>query len=200
MSRNKYVKDYRLAHYVDEHGKIRTETYYVGGNYNFTVPDAQVRSSAIRLAVICAVCWLSWIAVLVPQTAVVMHRYYFSVQFVACAVPLWLMSEVAFIALRSKSPVRHREADKLSKGMFLRALFAVIFSSASVVGLIVALALNASEFNPADYFAAGFTVLLCAASVYAFTLRKAFPTEQEKKEPEPEPEEDPDPQEETPAE
>lgn len=175
MSRNKYVKDYRLEPTVDEKGKIRTKAVYVGGEYDYDLDPGTVSRSRRVLVSASVLGWIAFISALIPKTAL-FRSLYFALPFAFCALPLFLVSETALLDTRNVPPLEHRTADRLSAGLTYRAVLFLLFSAASVVGYAVWMVLNFRSAVPADA-APGVSsalLLVCAAAVFA--VRKKFST------------------------
>ena len=77
MSRNKYVKDYRLEPSVTEKGKIKTKVRYVGGEFDFDRDRETVARSGRVLLYSSVLGWIAFIAALIPKTSV-MRTLFFS--------------------------------------------------------------------------------------------------------------------------
>ena len=173
MSRNKYIKDYSLTNTVDESGRIRTGAHYIGDYYVFASPAEKVAVRSRVLAAFCAAGWLFWLLALLPSTAV-MHLPYFSVPYALCAVPLWLVSDIAVRALRARPPYDHKAADKLSSGLRFRSVVASVVPAAAVIGYAVAAFLQGSGFGIADYFALVSACAVYACGICSLVLRGSF--------------------------
>lgn len=175
MSRNKYIKDYQLNRYVDEKGKLRTSTYYVGDRFVFSRDESMVKRDSKILLASCAVGWLGFVASLFPVTKL-LHLAYFSLPFVLVALPLWLVSEVAVSLLTAKSPYEHKQSDKFTKGLKARSIFLLILASLLLVGWVVALVLDWGDLTPTDIIPSLSTLLIFVSSVVIFLKRNSFPT------------------------
>ena len=175
MSRNKYVKDYRLEPTVNEKGKIRTKAVYVGGEYDYDLDRETVRRSGRVLASASVLGWIAFVAALVPKTSV-LRSLYFALPFAFCALPLFLVSETALFDARKEPPLEHRTADRLSAGIVFRSVLFLVFSAASVVGYAVSVIRNFRSAVPADIVAGVSSALLLVCAVAVFAVRKKFST------------------------
>ena len=171
MARNKYVKDYRLIENIDERGRVRTETEYIGDHY-FFVHGSAAREKKIAL-ILCVVGWIAFVLALTPSSAG-MRKMYVSLPFAFAALPLGMLTEAAIAALRAKEPMEHYQADKLQNSYPPRALATAILPGAALIGEIVLFFLDREGMLPGDavFFICG-TVLVCCG-VVCFARRKGL--------------------------
>ena len=166
MAVDKYSKDYRLVDSVDDRGRIRTETEYVGERYDFTAGETAARAAARKMAVFCLLAWLSFFAALFLPSAA-MKTLYAALPCAFTALPLWHLSAAVWTALRVKLPFVHKDADRLNLRLPAAAAFAVILPGFAILGELVSLLFARPEVLVGDWvFLAGnglclFFVLLC---------------------------------------
>ena len=159
MAIDRYTKDYRLKDSIDERGRIRTEMEYIGKDYVFSSGLKTARNTGKRLSFLCAVSWLSFFAALsLPSTAG--HALYALLPCVFLALPLWLLSTVAFSALQVKEPFAHREADRFTMRLPAAGTFAAVLSFAAVLGGAGCLVLGNNPALPGDWVFLG-SNLIC---------------------------------------
>ena len=175
MSRNKYVKDYRLEPSVTEKGKIKTKVRYVGGEFDFDRDRETVARSGRVLLYSSVLGWIAFISALIPKTSV-MRTLFFSLPFAFCALPLFLISELALFDSRREPPLEHRTADRLSAGLVFRTVLFLVFSAASVVGYAVSMIMNFRSAVPLDAVPGVSSALLLFCALAAFAVRKKFST------------------------
>lgn len=167
MTVNKYVGDYRLVEDVDERGRIKTTTEYIGDDYFYLADAADVRRARIAVCVAVAVAWAAWVAALVPASSCMRHMQV-SLPFAFGAVPLFMLSGVAFQIARRREPLERRHVDRIANRYP---------ASCAIFGLLVALAFVAAivsdavggTFIPADaaFMACAATDVLMALLVYS---------------------------------
>ena len=170
MSRNKYVKDYRLEPSVTEKGKIKTKVRYVGGEFDFDRDRETVARSGRVLLYSSVLGWIAFIAALIPKTSVMRTLIAF------CALPLFLICELALFDSRREPPLEHRTADRLSAGLVFRTVLFLVFSAASVVGYAVSMIMNFRSAVPLDAVPGLSSALLLFCALAAFAVRKNFST------------------------
>ncbi len=159
MAIDRYSKDYRLTDSVDARGRIHTETEYIGQHYVFGTGQEKARAAGKKLAVLCALAWLGFLAALYPSS-LAGRTLYASLPCAFSALPLWLLSTVAVTALRVREPFVHRDADRFNLRLPSAAVFTCVFAAAAVLGGILALVLAESAVSMEDgVFLAG--NLLC---------------------------------------
>ncbi|MBQ9664205.1 MAG: hypothetical protein IJV40_13740 [Oscillospiraceae bacterium] len=133
MAIDRYTKDYQLKDSVDERGRIHTETEYIGKYYVFSSGVQSARTAGKRLALLSGLSWFSFLSALsFPSTTG--HTFYALLPCVFLALPLWLLSTVAFSALRVKEPFIHREADRFSLRLPAAATVASVLSFLAILG------------------------------------------------------------------
>ena len=166
MAVDKYSRDYRLIDSVDDRGRIRTETEYIGENYRFQEGEEAARSAARRMALFCALAWLSFVAALFLPSAA-MKTLYAALPCAFTALPLWLLSSAVVTALRVRVPFVHRDADRLNFRLPATAVFSALFPAFAIVGELLSLLFARPAVLPGDWvFLAGnglclLFVLLC---------------------------------------
>ena len=149
MARNKYVKDYRLVESVDERGRIRVESEYIGRYYVFRADAPTISAEKKRLGALCAVSWLTYIGAMIPISAA-MRTYYISLPFVLAALPLGMLSASVAALPTDGSPMVHSTADKIANSLPPRALFAALLSALAFAAQLVRLAFTRKGLWPGD--------------------------------------------------
>ena len=172
MAIDRYTRDYRLKDSLDERGRIHTEMEYIGKDYVFASGLESARDAGKRLALLCGFSWLAFFAALsMPSTAG--HTLYALLPCIFLAIPLWLLSTVAFTALRVKEPFAHREADRFILRLPAAATFTMVLSLAAVLGGAGCLVFGKNAVLPGDWvFLAGNLVcFVCAILGKKLTVR-----------------------------
>ena len=173
MARNRYVKDYRLLESVDERGRIRVETQYIGSYYAFAADARTVRREKRQLIAVCAVGWAGFIAALLPVSEA-MHTAYAALPFAFAALPLGLLTAAAFSIPTDGRLMERRTAEKLENSLPPRALFTAALPLLSLLGLLVRLLFGRGGLRSGDaVFALGAAVLAAAGGI-AFSRRGRF--------------------------
>ncbi len=175
MSKRKYIKDYRLNEYISENGRVSSETEYIGGDYRFSAPMERVRRSA-RLALgLSAISWACF-AVLVCVEGSAMRIMYAALPFAFTALPLFLMTRSAVLALRAGEKLRHDEADRIGHTMPAAALWAMLLPGIACLGCALTCAFGAADWDPL-FLALSAVMAACGAA--AFSRRADFATEKQ---------------------
>lgn len=133
MSRNRYVKDYRLVENVNERGRIKTTYEYIGEDYYFAADAGTVHAARKRLAVVCLIAWIAFIGALLP-VSVAGHTLYVTLPFAAAAWPLGLLTGVGISLFHAREPLEHRHADRIENRYPASAVFVLMLSTASLIG------------------------------------------------------------------
>ena len=171
MAKNKYAKDYAATEYTDSKGKTRKGYAYVGKKYHYTDP-LKAEAAKKPLAAALAAGWVSCVGAMVPNSGA-MHALYIALPFAACLVPLMVVTDAAFYAMRGKDPFETRYFDKLNNNFPAACAILCMFVIFSLIGELTVL-FGGKGRMPADlWFLLGAGVLLFAAG-YMFSLRKAF--------------------------
>ena len=119
----KYARDYRLSDTVDERGRIRTETEYVGGAYGYADRDAP--KTLKKLTLLSAIAWGLTLLPLFPSST--------------AGLSIWVMLPWIFLLI----PLW-----RLSSGLW--SLRGAILAGLSLIGEIVALLLPGAKVHPGD--------------------------------------------------
>ena len=173
MAIDRYSKDYRLIDSVDERGRIRTETKYIGEGYVFQKGLDCARGAGKRLAVLCVISWLAFLAALYfPSIA--SRSFYAVLPCAFLALPLWFLSAVAVTSFRVKEPFIHRDADRFTLRLPAAAVFAAVLSAAAVLGAALALGLRAQAPLGGDWVFLGGNLICFVCALLCHRLRDAF--------------------------
>lgn len=170
MSRNRYVRDYRLVETVDERGRIKSDYEYIGAPYRFAGEKAAVaRVKRLALA-LCPVLWLLYLGAMLPQSFA-MRTIWVSLPFVFTAPALGVMTDIICSVCLAKEPMEHRFADKLNNRLPPAALAGAFLSGAALLGQLVRLLLGGDR-RGGDWVFLVCAALLCGGCLAAFGLRK----------------------------
>ena len=173
MSRNKYVKDYRLLESVDERGRVRVEYEYIGRYYEFTGGTDTARAGKKRVLRLCALCWAAFFAALIPVSTA-MHTVYVSLPFAFSALPLGMLSASALSIPAGEKLMEHRTADALENALPPRALFAALLSGTALAAQAVRLIVTRDPVWPGDAVFLAAAAAMTAGAAAAFSERKKF--------------------------
>lgn len=174
MSRNRYVRDYRLVETVDSRGRIRTDYEYIVETYVFLKSDREVRRAKRRVWLCCALGWIGCIGAMLPESNA-MRTLWIALPFVFSILPLALLTGMALQDLRAAQPFEHRWADRLENRypactFLLTALAALAF----LLGGISALVRQALTKGDIAFLAGAGTLAICAC--VCFRQRGSFGT------------------------
>ena len=172
MARNKYVRDYRLVENIDERGRVRTETEYIGDSYFFVRPTDAAREKKIALA-LCAAGWIAFVLALTPNSAA-MRTVYVALPFAFTALPLGMLTELAISTALAREPLEHYQADKLENSYPPRAMATALLPGIALIGQAVRWILGPGGMGWGDVvFTVCAAVVVCCGAL-AFTRRKGL--------------------------
>ena len=176
MARDKYIKDYRLLESVDGRGRLRVDYEYIGAYYRFAAGSAAALKAGRRALALCALGWTAFFSALVPPSTA-MRTIYVSLPFAFSALPLGMLTALAFSARKAAEPMEHPLADQLTNAYPPRALFTAILPGTALLGEGIRLLTGPGDLLPGDgIFALGaLTLTICGA--LAFAGRKALAAE-----------------------
>ena len=164
MSRNRYVKDYRLVENVNERGRIKTTYEYIGEDYYFAADAGTVHAARKRLAVVCLIGWIAFIGALLP-VSVAGHTLYVTLPFAAAAWPLGLLTGVGISLFHAREPLEHRHADRLENRAPACTFFVALLGGVALIGEAVN-ALRGAELLPGDGVFAVCAAVLVACAIF----------------------------------
>ena len=140
MAVDKYSRDYRLIDSVDSRGRIHTETEYIGENYGFVKGESTARAAAKKMIIFCFFAWLAFLAALsLPSSA--MKTLYVALPCAFTALPLFLLCSSVLTAVRAKTPIVHRDADRINFRLPAAAFFSALFPAFAILGETLSLLL-----------------------------------------------------------
>ena len=177
MAIDRYSKDYRLIDSVDGRGRIRSGTEYIGAYYVFASGLDIARRAGKRLTLLCALAWLGFLAALYPPSTAG-RTLYAVLPCAVTALPLWLLSTVAYTALRAGEPLIHRDADRFSLRLPSAAVFTAVLSAGAFLGGVLSILFGGNGMLPGDWvFLAGMLLvfscaLLCRRQVRPLAVKK----------------------------
>ena len=174
MSRNKYIRDYRLVETIDEGGRIRTGTEYIGPEYRYAGDAASVDRARRTARVQCAAGWIAYFLGLLPNS-VPMRTIWVSMPYIFAAVPLALVTGTVFSAPAGNGSLEHRQADRLENRYPPASLATAVLAGISLPGTLIAV-LRAGAGSSADAVFALCAAALCAVGIVLFIKRRSFAT------------------------
>lgn len=164
MISRKYNNDYRLTEAVTKTGRIRMDAVYVGAWFDYTD-----RAAAARARLVLGVCalagWAMFVGALFPMSGA-SRLFYVVLPFVFAALPLWTVTETAFLALTKKPPMIHSDADRLLTRMPKACLPGMILCGVPLLGELGTLLFAPEKLNRGDIVFCA----LCAGLFAVFAL------------------------------
>lgn len=148
MSRNRYVSDYRIMESVDARGRIRTGYEYVGKPWVYASDAATVRRARRIIAACAAAGWVAYFTALLPMSTAG-RTWYSCLPFIFAALPLGLVSALAWPLYREKPPFEHRHADRVNNRGPAYSFFVTLLSGIALLGEAVSF-LRGAELLPGD--------------------------------------------------
>lgn len=163
MAIDRYSKDYRLKDSVDERGRIRTETEYIGPHFVFREGVRSARTAGKKAVLFSALAWFGFLAALYPDSDVG-HAAYAVLPCALLALPLWMLSAVAVLALRVKEPFTRKEQERFTVRFPGTAVAVIALSGLAILGGAICLLVREPQRPAADaVFFAGNILCLCSA-------------------------------------
>ena len=178
MVSTKYTSDYRLENVVDPRtGKLVTKAVYRGDWFCFEKPAALVRQRKILFTILVGLITAAFIGALLltginerNQDMIAIEKYYVIIPFVGLMFPIFFMGTAAVRMWRATDKVTREHRDKISDRFAATGISAAILSGVSVIGHIVSWAINGETVT--DMIFLGITLIILAASLVIFLLRK----------------------------
>ncbi len=170
MSRNRYVKDYRLVETVSESGRIKTSYEYIGREYVFAGDPKQVaRDKKIALA-LCPLLWALFIGAMIPRSEAT-RSLYILLPYAFTAIALGVMSDILFSVCFAKPPLEHRYADRMNNRFPPAALGAAFLPGLALIAQLLRIAIKGGMLA-GDWVFIACAALLTAGSLFLFGFRK----------------------------
>lgn len=165
MAGRKYVRDYRLVETMDERGRIRVETEYLGAYYVFAAGTKAAAAGKRRLLALCSLGWAGYLAALSFSSAAI-RTVYVALPFVFTALPLWLLTALALSVRTDGKPMERAAAEKLSGGLAPRAGFAAALPAAALLGEAIVFFTRRAAIRPGDlgFVCGALLAALCGAA------------------------------------
>ena len=178
MVSTKYTSDYRLENVVDPRtGKLVTKAVYRGDWFCFEKPAALVRQRKILFTILVGLITAAFIGALLltginerNQDMIAIEKYYVIIPFVGLMFPIFFMGTAAVRMWRATDKVTREHRDKIGDRFAATGISAAILSGVSVIGHIVSWAINGETVT--DMIFLGITLIILAASLVIFLLRK----------------------------
>ena len=166
MARKKYARDYRLSDTLDERGRIRTETEYIGAFYRFS-EYAAARTALKRMLLFSSLGALCFFLSLLPRSTASLTLYVM-LPYLFTALPFGLLI-TSLLRLRSMGErLDHRSADLANERVPGCCFWLMLLPALSLLGELTALTLCRKAFLPGDglflagALGVGICGLLCA--------------------------------------
>lgn len=170
MSRNRYVKDYRLVETVSESGRIKTSYEYIGKEYVFAGEAGQVaRDKKIALA-LCPLLWALFIGAMIPRSEAT-RSLYIILPYAFTAIALGIATDILFSVCLAKPPMEHRYADRMNNRFPPAALGAAFLPGLSLFAQLLRIIIKGGML-PGDWVFIACAALLTAGGCRLFGLRK----------------------------
>ncbi len=175
MSRNKYVKDYRLEQTISQKGRIKTGYSYIGLPYFFISDGESVARRKKTASAALVLSWLSFVAALIPRSAATKTAYVI-IPFLLSAFALLSLTDTAFTAFPAREPLEHRHADKLGTKLPAASIIGAALTAGSLIAMAVAFFTGSLDPMTGDAVFAGCALIALLSEVYIFASRKQFRT------------------------
>lgn len=162
MAGKKYTKDYHLTDTLDERGRIRTETTYIGSFYRFAAGAAAAGKALKRMLFLSALGALCFLVSLLPRSTASLAMYVM-LPYLFTALPLGLLL-TALLRLRGMGErLDHRAADQANDRVPGCCLWLLILPGVSLLGEGIALTVGRGDFLAGDavFLAGALGVWLC---------------------------------------
>lgn len=178
MVSTKYTSDYRLENVVDPRtGKLVTKAVYRGDWFCFEKPAALVRQRKILFTILVGLLAAAFIGALLltginerNQDVIAIEQYYVIIPFVGLMFPIFFMGTAAVRMWRATDKVTREHRDKIGDRFAATGISAAILSGVSAIGHIVSWAINGETVT--DMIFLGITLMILAASLAIFCLRR----------------------------
>ncbi len=178
MVSTKYTSDYRLENVVDPRtGKLVTKAVYRGDWFCFEKPAALVRQRKILFTILVGLLAAAFIGALLltginerNQDVIAIEQYYVIIPFVGLMFPIFFMGTAAVRMWRATDKVTREHRDKIGDRFAATGISAAILSGVSAIGHIVSWAINGETVT--DMIFLGITLMILAASLAIFFLRR----------------------------
>ena len=141
MARGRYKADYRLVETLDERGRVRTVTEYMGKPYRFTDGVISVRKRLVKVALAVLLGWIAFVWGFVPDS-VLSRSSYIALPRAFGAIPLMLITDTAFSAFTWKEPFERRQADKINEVLPASCGGLMVLSALVIITGIIRLAVS----------------------------------------------------------
>ena len=169
MAGKKYARDYRLSDTLDERGRIRTETEYIGALYRFVQGNAAAQASIRQMLVFTGLGALCFLLSLLPRSTASLTLYVM-LPYLFTALPLGLQLSALLRLRRLGESLDHRAADQANERIPGCCLWLLILPAVSLAGEAIALTFGHGAFLPGDgLFLAG---AVCVAGCGWLSSRK----------------------------
>ena len=167
MARKRYIKDYRLVETMDARGRIQTSYEYIGPAYGYVLGPEAVRREKRRVLRLLVLGWLAFVGALLPD-ARAMHGAYVALPFVFTALPLGLLTDLAFTAMPKSEPLRHQQADLLANRYPPAALWTAILPGIALAGMLVRLLVTGdAAWGDGVFAACALALIACGGVLYS---------------------------------
>lgn len=178
MVSTKYTSDYRLENVVDPRtGKLVTKAVYRGDWFCFEKPAALVRQRKTLFTILVGLLAAAFIGALLltginerNQDVIAIEQYYVIIPFVGLMFPIFFMGTAAVRMWRATDKVTREHRDKIGDRFAATGISAAILSGVSAIGHIVSWAINGETVT--DMIFLGITLMILAASLAIFFLRR----------------------------
>ena len=147
MSYRKYLKDYRIDAQLDEKGRLKPETVYIGGQYTLR-PHISANDKRLILAA-SILSWPALVGALTPITKASQVTYII-IPFAFSALPLFLVTQAAIALIREDESMTRKKAETISRRLPSNSLFMAILTGAAFLGLIFNAFIKWNEMLPGD--------------------------------------------------
>ena len=141
MAGKKYTRDYRLIDSVDECGRIRTDTEYIGAYYRFAAGYETALAAQKRMGLFSRLAALCFLLSLLPRSTA-SFTLYVTLPYLFTALPLALLLTTLYRLRCLGERLDHRAADQSNDHIPGRCFASFLLPALAIVGEAVALLLG----------------------------------------------------------
>ena len=149
MAGKKYTRDYRLNDSLDERGRIRTETEYIGVYFRYAAGADAARGACGRMLCLTGGAAACFVLSLLPRSTASLTLYVM-LPYLFTALPIGLLL-AALLRLRGRGErLDHRAADQANDRVPGCCLWLMLLPGVSLLGEGIALTFGRAAFLPGD--------------------------------------------------
>jgi hypothetical protein len=160
MISKKYANDYEIERIEDPNGKSKQKIVYKGKYFDFSASEEEIRATGKRIAIISAISWAAYLLPLWIESSAA-RTFLIIIPHAFLAVPLFLVSMLAWALLRVKPPLTREQNDRFRGRPSLTAMLIALFAGIASAGFLIRLTDVSSLTFPGDaiFFVCDLTLL-----------------------------------------